>query len=117
MPLNICLNPPTHSPLAAVLIRRVYLVGTGMDNKRAQLLAFPIDRRVALVRRAAAELLELNGDDANGYWRTKAKTLLQELMRQGRDMDDARKEVLRFFEAVQVEFRRELAQQRETIRA
>jgi hypothetical protein len=88
-----------------------------MDNKPAQLLAFPIDRRVALVRRAAAELLALNGEDANGYWRTKAKTLLQELMRQGRDMDDARREVLRFFEAVQVEFRREVAQQRETIRA
>ena len=88
-----------------------------MNDKPAQLLAFPIDRRVVLVRSAAAELLALNGEDANGYWRAKAKTLLQELMRQGRDMDGARKEVLRFFEAVQVEFRRELAQQRETIPA
>lgn len=88
-----------------------------MDNRPAQLFAFPIDRRVAMVRGAAAELLALNGEDANGYWRTKAKALLQELTAAGRDMDDARREVLRFFEAVQDEFRREIAQQRETIPA
>ena len=83
-----------------------------MSDEPARLLAFPIDRRTALVRKAARELTALKGEAANSYWRNAARTLLAELTQQGRDMDTARAEVLRFFEAVQAEFRRELAQRR-----
>jgi hypothetical protein len=88
-----------------------------MNNQTSKLIVFPIDRRVTMVRRAALELSALNGDVANTYWRKKAKALLQDLTGQGRSMDDARQEVLRFFEAVQVEFRKEMTAQRETISA
>lgn len=77
-----------------------------MQEQSAELIRFPIDRRVTLVRRAAQELLELNGEPANVYWRSMAARLLRELIDQGKGMDDARIEVLRFFEAVQAEFRR-----------
>ena len=99
------------------MIRRAVWRGFGMNNQRAQLVAFPIDRRVAMVRQATLELSALNGDDANNYWRVKAKALLQDLTRQGRGMDEARTEVLRFFEAVQAEFRKQMTAQRETISA
>jgi Family of unknown function (DUF6074) len=99
------------------MIRCALWWGYGMNNQTSKLIAFPIDRRVAMVRRAALELSELNGDDANTYWRKKAKALLQELAGQGRGIDDARQEVLRFFEAVQLEFREEMTGQRETISA
>ncbi|PSJ60575.1 DUF6074 family protein [Kumtagia ephedrae] len=88
-----------------------------MHEQTAELIAFPIDRRMALVKRAAGELSALSGEAANGYWRATARRLLQELTEQGRDMDAARREVLRFFEAVQAEFRKELAQRRSSASA
>ncbi|MEQ1949983.1 DUF6074 family protein [Mesorhizobium yinganensis] len=88
-----------------------------MHDQSARLLGFPIDRRVALVRRTAAELSGLNGEAANGYWRTRARTLLQDLVEQGRDMETARREVLRFFEAVQGELRKETAERRSIVTA
>jgi hypothetical protein len=83
-----------------------------MFDQSAELISFPIDRRVPLVRRAAQELLALNGEPANVYWRSLAARLLRELIDQGKEMEAARVEVLRFFEAVQAEFRREMAAQR-----
>jgi hypothetical protein len=83
-----------------------------MSDEPARLLAFPIDRRTALVRETAGELFQLNGDSANTYWRTKARELLADLTEQGRDMETAREEVLRFFAAVQDEFRKELSHRR-----
>lgn len=83
-----------------------------MSDEPARLLAFPIDRRAALVRKAAEELFHLNGEAANTYWRTKARELLADLTEQGRDMATAREEVLRFFAAVQDEFRKELSHRR-----
>jgi hypothetical protein len=76
-----------------------------------------MDRRVDLVRQAAAELLGLSGEPANLYWRTLAADLLRDMIGQGIDMEVARAEVLRFFEAVQAEFQRELAIQREMMPA
>ena len=88
-----------------------------MTVRVAEVIAFPIDRRVDLVRQAAAELMGLSGEPANLYWRTLAAELLRDMVAQGIEMDEARVEVLRFFEAVQAEFRRELAIQRETMPA
>jgi Family of unknown function (DUF6074) len=79
-----------------------------MYDQTARLIAFPVHRRMSLVRRTARELSALNGEEANGYWRSTARVLLQELLVQGCDMATARREVLCFFEAVQAEFRREL---------
>ena len=64
------------------------------------------------MRETAAELFQLNGDAANTYWRTKARELLADLTEQGRDMNTAREEGLRFFAAVQDEFRKELTHRR-----
>jgi hypothetical protein len=111
------LNPQPNLAARHVMIRRPVWWGFGMSNQTAQLVAFPIDRRVAMVRHAALELSALNGEDANNYWRLKAKALLHDLTGQGRGMDEARQEVQRFFEAVQAEFRKEIAGQRETISA
>ena len=88
-----------------------------MHDQSARLFGFPIDRRIALVRRTAAELSGLNGEAANGYWRTTARKLLEELVEQGRDMETARGEVLRCFEAVQVEFRKKTAERRSIVTA
>lgn len=88
-----------------------------MTVQSAGVFAFPIERRVGLVRQTAAELLALSGEPANAYWRTLAADLLRELVGQGVEIEDARAEVLRFFEAVQVEFQRELAIQRELVPA
>jgi hypothetical protein len=74
----------------------------------AVVFSFPIDRRVSLVRETARALFERNGEDANLYWRETARSLFMELVDQGRDGPAARREVLRFFEAVQEEFRRQL---------
>jgi hypothetical protein len=86
-----------------------------MHEQSAELIAFPIDRRTALVRRTAEQLSARNGEDANSYWRSTARTLLQNLMEQGRGTESARMEVLRFFEAVQAELRKELAENRTSV--
>ncbi|MDQ6436703.1 DUF6074 family protein [Mesorhizobium sp. LHD-90] len=88
-----------------------------MHDQSARLLGFPIDRRIALVRRTAEKLSALNGEAANGYWRETARGLLQDLVRQGRDMESARGEVLRFFEAVQGELRKHLVEGRSLVTA
>lgn len=83
-----------------------------MNKGAGEVVAFPIHRRVDLLRQTVKELAALNGDSANDYWRTLARRLLSELLEQGRDMDAARGDVLRFFEVVQSEFRSQLLQQR-----
>lgn len=88
-----------------------------MSEKQAELLVFPLERRIDLVRRTAGELLALDGEDANGYWRATARRLLEDITGQGRSMDAARKEVLCFFEAVQMEFRKAASARRETASA
>ena len=88
-----------------------------MTVQSAGIFAFPVARRVGLVRETAAELLELSGEPANIYWRTLAADLLRELVDQRIAMDEARAQVLRFFEAVQIELQRELAVRRETVLA
>jgi len=85
-----------------------------MSDGGAKLLAFPVYRRTALVRRAARELSALNGEVANAYWRSMARDLLRDLLARGREMDAARGEVLCFFDAVQAELRRELERRRST---
>ena len=79
-----------------------------MSHGGAKVLAFPVYRRTALVRRAAEELSVLNGEEANAYWRSTARDLLGDLLARGRDASAARGEVLSFFEAVQAELRREI---------
>jgi len=88
-----------------------------MTVQSAEVFAFPVERRVGLVWQTAAELLALSGEPANIYWRTLAADLLRELVGQGIQMEKARAQVLRFFEAVQIEFQRELAVRRETVLA
>lgn len=88
-----------------------------MTVQSAAVFAFPVERRIGLVRQAAAELMALSGEPANVYWRSLAADLLRELSGRGVGMDEARAEVLRFFEAVQVELRHELAVRRETVPA
>jgi hypothetical protein len=100
------------------MIRRALVVGgVHLRHQTAELIAFPVHRRMALVRRAAKDLSTLNGEEANGYWRATARVLLQELLAQGRDTEAARREVLCFFEAVQAEFRRELERRRSNAEA
>jgi hypothetical protein len=88
-----------------------------MDTNGAAVFAFPIERRVDLVRRTVGELTMLNGENANDYWRALARRLLAELMEQGRDMEQARKDVLRFFETVQMELRSQVMRDRSTMPA
>ncbi len=86
-----------------------------MDDRTADVLVFPLQRRIDLVRRISDELFDLNGEDANGYWRSTARRLLEDLVGQGRSLDAARKDVLHLFEAVQVEFRKACAARRSAV--
>jgi hypothetical protein len=70
-----------------------------MPNVRA----FPISRQAAVVRDAAAILANLHGDAAVAYWRATARELLSSAIERGSDEEHGRKEVRRFFDAVQVE--------------
>lgn len=88
-----------------------------MSSRSAAIFSFPIDRRTALVRSTAMALFERNGEDANAYWRQTARDLFMELVNQGRDAASARREVLRFFDAVQDEFRRQLPEAQTTASA
>lgn len=65
--------------------------------------AFPISRRTASVRDAAANLARLQGDEALAYWKQTARDLLSAALRHGCGEDEGRDEVRRFFGAVQAE--------------
>ena len=83
----------------------------------AELFAFPAERRGALVRRTARDLQALNGEDANRYWRSTARSLYQELLSQGLDDGAARTSVGRFSDAVQTLLREELPLSRSSVTA
>lgn len=73
----------------------------------AELFAFPVERRGALVRTTARELRTLNGEHANRYWRNAARGLYQDLVSHGLEDAAARLAVAGFSDAVQAVLREE----------
>lgn len=83
----------------------------------ATVLSFPIDRRMDLVRSMVGELMALNGEKADLYWRETARKLLSDRVEAGRTLDGARHEVRNFFLSVQTEMRRRIDAQSQSISA
>lgn len=71
-------------------------------------IAFPISRQVSTVREVAASIGRLHGEAAVTFWRAKARDLLSAAIDRGHDLDGARREVLQFFDAVQMTLREPL---------
>ncbi|MGG7518292.1 DUF6074 family protein [Allorhizobium undicola] len=69
----------------------------------ATLAFFPLASRRQLVRKAARELNNLHGEEANTYWRTTCKKLGAELLDLGCPAEAMREEIIEFQEAVQME--------------
>ena len=64
---------------------------------------FPADRRLAEVKRCAALLGELPGDDANRFWRTEMIDFVAAMRGTGAGDEEIRRQAGLFLKAVQVE--------------
>lgn len=67
------------------------------------LLQFPADRRTAEVRRCAAALERLHGDEANRFWRSEMAGLAARLKAQGAAEDEISQQAGLFMHAVQMQ--------------
>jgi hypothetical protein len=72
----------------------------------AKVVAFPLSRRLAKIRRVADLLDKRQGSEADSYWKTTVRGLADQLARAGVPADDINRELLEFQEAVQAELRR-----------
>ena len=63
--------------------------------------AFPISRELPTIRIVANAIARLPSDEAAKLWRDTATHLLSVAIERGQTTNDARVEVLRFFDAVQ----------------
>lgn len=64
---------------------------------------FPANRRLLDVRRCAAELLNLHGEDANAFWRTEMSRFVEEMRGVGAGEVEIRKQAALFLQAVQTQ--------------
>ena len=71
----------------------------------ADIIPFPLDRRVTLVRKLADRIEMLHGPAANAYWREHVATIAAELRDIGVSLDAVRTEVVCLQEAVQIYIR------------
>jgi len=67
------------------------------------LLAFPADRRTSDIRRCAKALLQLNGEEANRFWRSEMASFAGRLTAQGIDEGEISQQAALFMHAVQTE--------------
>ncbi|MBB6483962.1 DUF6074 family protein [Rhizobium lusitanum] len=67
------------------------------------LLAFPADRRTSDIRRCAKALLQLNGEEANRFWRSEMAGFAARLTAQGMDQGEISRQAALFMHAVQME--------------
>ena len=73
---------------------------------RCRVVAFPLAKRVSKVRRVADLLERKHGRDAEIYWKTTVRGLIDQLARAGIAGAEATEEVRSFHEAVQSELTR-----------
>jgi hypothetical protein len=71
-----------------------------------KLIVFPLRKRVSRVRRVAEVLLRKNGKAADSYWRQVSVALDAQMMRAGIGLDERRRELAAFHQAVQAELQR-----------
>lgn len=64
--------------------------------------AFPISRELPTIRAVASAIARLPSDEAAKLWRETATHLLSVAIERGGNTNDARVEVRRFFDAVQL---------------
>ncbi|OLP59185.1 hypothetical protein BJF93_04585 [Xaviernesmea oryzae] len=69
-------------------------------------MAFPLASRRAVVRRCAAELDAVQGDEALAYWRSTCRSLAADLAALGCDESDIHMQILDFQTEVQLEMMR-----------
>jgi hypothetical protein len=67
------------------------------------LLAFPADRRASDIRRCASALQQLQGEEANRFWRSEMAGFAATLKRQGMDEDEISRQAGLFMHAVLME--------------
>ena len=78
----------------------------GRQMAGAPVMAFPLASRRGVVRRCAAELDAVHGDEAVAYWRGTCRSLAEDLTRLGCDEEDVRLQILDFQAEVQLEMMR-----------
>lgn len=67
------------------------------------LVQFPPHRRIADVRRCAERLRELNGEEANRFWRQEMAGFAAALRRIGTTEEETGRQARLFMDAVQIE--------------
>ncbi|HEX5934875.1 MAG TPA: DUF6074 family protein [Pseudorhizobium sp.] len=67
------------------------------------LVQFPLHRRTADIRRCAETLRELNGEDANRFWRDEMTRFAGALRRIGTKEEEIGQQARIFMDAVQIE--------------
>lgn len=81
-----------------------------LDMFRAEVIAFPLDRRWFEVMQAAKLLDFIQGKEVDKWWRKTCRKMADHLRSAGVPEDEVRRQILAFQGAVQVEVQR-LAQQ------
>ncbi|MBP2549200.1 hypothetical protein J2858_002123 [Neorhizobium galegae] len=74
---------------------------------------FPADRRRADIKRCAQALLDLQGEEANRFWRAEMAQLAKGLMRQGASGEEVSHQAGLFMNAVQMELQNLFAEEEE----
>lgn len=72
---------------------------------------FPADRRLIDVRRCAAQLLNLHGEDANIFWRNEMSRFVEEMRGVGAGEVEIRRQATLFLQAVQTQLEYSCQQQ------
>ena len=76
------------------------------SESKDRVVAFPLSGQVGTIRRCAAELENIHGEDALHYWKTECRALADQLKQRGCDDEDIRQQVMAFQTEVQVEMMR-----------
>ncbi|XUY28490.1 DUF6074 family protein [Agrobacterium sp. rho-8.1] len=72
-------------------------------TERSEVIAFPAKNRVVDIKRCVQMLEQLNGEEANLFWRSECRTLAAHLTGLGYDELAMRQEIMDFQGAVQAE--------------
>ena len=70
-------------------------------TERSEVIAFPAKNRVVDIKRCAQMLEQLNGEEANLFWRNECRALAAHLTSLGYDDLAMRQDVMEFQSAVQ----------------
>ena len=74
-------------------------------DKSAEVLAFPLARRSALVRKTANALLVINGKRTDAYWRKVVASLRKEMATSGVSDEQAEIQLRAFYQSVEARMR------------